>query len=207
MTAWAGSHGTTAAQTQVQVALAVGVGPAALLTFFVSAEILTDPGGWPGLGIVVGWVLPMLVLAALALWRPGWSAAVMTALVGGWVVANLATVVWATAWAQYEDTHGPLGLIVMLALCVPLVLLGRARALRAGVLLLVAVITPILCGIAAMLVTWTVGGGIVLVVIGAPFLVSAVLLVLAGRSERTPSARPVSSPGSSLPTPRGGMGA
>jgi hypothetical protein len=187
MTAWAGSHGTTGAQTQVEVALAVGVLPAAMVTFFVCAEILSDPGGWQGLGIVVVWVLPMLALAALALRRPDWAASVMTTLVGGWVAVSLLTLVFATAWAQYEDTHGPIGLIVMLALCVPLVLLGRARALRAGILLLIAVITPILCGIAAMLVTSTVGGGIVLVMIGGPFLVSGVLLVLAGRSERTPS--------------------
>jgi hypothetical protein len=189
MTAWAGSHGTNAAQTQVEVALAVGVGPAAMWTLFVCAEILSDPGGWLGLGVVAVWVLPMLALSALALWRPGWAAPVMTALVGAWVAASLLTVVFATAWAQYEDTHGPIGLIVMLGLCVPLVLLGRARALRAGVLLLIAVITPIVCGIAAMLVSWTVGGGIVLVVIGGPFLVSGVLLVLAGRSERAPSTR------------------
>lgn len=187
MTAWAGSHGTNAAQTQVQVALAVGVGPAAMWIFFVSAEILSDPGGWRGLGFVILWVLPILALAALALRRPGWAAPVMTALVGVWVAANLLTVGFATAWAQYEDTHGPIGLVVMLGLCVPIVLLGRARALRAGILLLVAVITPIACGIAAMVVSWTVGGGIVLVVIGGPFLVSGVLLVLAGRSERTPS--------------------
>ena len=187
MTAWAGSHGTNAAQTQVEVALAVGVGPAAMWTLFVSAEILSDPGGWRGLGFVILWVLPILALAALALRRPDWAAPVMTALVGVWVAASLLTVWFATAWAQYEDTHGPIGLVVMLGLCVPLVLLGRARALHAGILLLIAVITPIVCGIAAMLVTWTVGGGIVLVVIGGPFLVSGVLLVLAGRSERTPS--------------------
>jgi hypothetical protein len=185
MTAWAGSHGTGAAQTRVEVALAVGVGPAAMWALFVAAEILSDPGGWRGLGFVIVWVLPMLALAALALRRPDWAAPVMTALVGAWVAASLLTVLYATAWAQYEDTHGPIGLLVLLALCVPLVLLGRARALRAGILLLIAVITPIVCGIAAMLVTWTVGGGIVLVVIGGPFLVSGVLLVLAGRSERS----------------------
>jgi hypothetical protein len=185
MTAWAGSHGTHAAQTEVEIALAVGVGPAAMWVLFVCAEMLSDPGGWRGLGFVTLWVLPMLALAALALRRPGWAAPAMTALVGVWVAASLLTVGFATAWAQYEDTHGPIGLIVMLGLCVPLVLLGRARALRAGILLLIAVITPIVCGIAAMLVSWTVGGGIVLVVIGGPFLVSGVLLVLAGRSERT----------------------
>lgn len=189
MTAWAGRHGTQAAQAQVEVALAIGVVPVAMLTLFISAEILSDPGGWPGIGFVTVWVLPMLALSAFALWRPGWAAPVMTAVVGVWVAANLATVAWASAWAQYEDTHGPVGLIVMLGLCVPLVLLGRARALRAGVLVLIAVITPIVCGIAAMLVTWTVGGGIVLVVIGGPLLASGILLVLAGRNDRTSLAR------------------
>lgn len=187
MTVWAGSHGTKAAQTEVAVALAVGVGPAAMLTLFIAAEIISDPGGWRGLGLVAVWMLPMLALSALALIRPSWAAPIMTGLVGVWVAASLVTVVFATAWAQYEDTHGPIGLIVLLGLCVPLVLLGRALPLRAGVLLLIAVLTPILCGIAAMLVTWTVGGGIVLVVIGGPFVASGVLLALAGRGERTPA--------------------
>jgi hypothetical protein len=183
MTVWTRVCGTQ--DTQTQVALAVGVLPAAMLTLFISAEILTDPGGSRGLGLVALWVLPMLALSALALMRPGFAAPVMTALVGVWVAASLVTVVFATAWAQYEDTHGPIGLIVLLGLCVPLVLLGRARARRAGVLLLIAVLTPIICGIVAMLVTWTVGGGIVLIVIGGPFVASGVLLVLAGRGERT----------------------
>ena len=187
MTAWAGRHGTDVAQSLVAVALTVGIGPAAMWILFVSAEILSDPGGWSGLGFVTVWVLPMLALAALALGRPDWAAPILTALVGLWVAASLLTVLYAAAWGQYEDTHGPIGLIVMIGLCVPLVLLGRAQALRAGTLLLIAVITSIACGIAAMLALWAVGGGIVLAVIGGPFVASGVLLVLAGRAERTPT--------------------
>lgn len=41
---------------------------------FTVGETFADPGGWKAAGLVASWAVPLLVLAMLAWYRPGWAA-------------------------------------------------------------------------------------------------------------------------------------
>lgn len=186
---WSASHHTDVTRPMVLIVLAIGGLVAAFWTLFMAGEILTDPGGWLGLALVCVWLLPMLGLSALALLRPSWAAPVLVALVGLWVAGSALTVVYAESWRQFEDTHGPVSLIVLVALCVPLLALGRDRSLLAGVLLLVAVATPILAGVFWVIGGAGLGGTLALAVIATPFVVLGAVLVAIGVLDRRAQAR------------------
>jgi len=57
-----------------------------LLTFvawcalFITGETPDDPGGWAGVGYVAIWMVPMLGLSALVVWRPRTAVPVLTVL-------------------------------------------------------------------------------------------------------------------------------
>ena len=189
MATWTSSHHTDVTRPMVLIVLAIGGLVAAFWTLFMAGEILTDPGGWFGLALVCMWLLPMLGLSALALLRPSWAAPVLVALVGLWVAGSALTVVYAESWRQFEDTHGPVSLIVLVALCVPLLALGRDRSLLAGVLLLVTVATPILAGVFWVIGGAGLGGTLALAVIATPFVVLGAVLIAIGVLDRRARAR------------------
>ncbi|MEZ5115419.1 MAG: hypothetical protein R2737_04045 [Candidatus Nanopelagicales bacterium] len=184
MTLWRSAPHTQTTGQLVIVVLVLGAMVAGFWTLFVAGEMLSDPGGWYGLGLVLAWVVPMLGLGALALLRPAWAAPLLIALVALWAAASVLTVVYASTWQEFEDTHGPVGLIVMVALCVPLVALGRTRSLLAGVLLLVVLVIPMLAGVAWVVTGAGLGGTLALVTVGMPFLVLAGLLIIVGVLDR-----------------------
>jgi hypothetical protein len=181
----------------VVVVLAIGGLVTAFWALFMAGEILTDPGGWYGLGLVSLWLVPMVALSALALLRSSWAAPVLTVLVGLWVAASIATVVYADTWREIEDTHGPVSLIVMFALCVPLIALGRDRSLLAGVLLLVVAAANVVTGLLWVVTGAGLGGTLVLAIVGLPFVVLGVVLIVIGVLDRraTGAGRSLEGPG------------
>ena len=184
MTTWHGSPHTSTTQPLVLLALVIGGAFAALWGLFMVGELVSDPGGWYGLGLAALFVVPVLALGALALWRPAWAAPLLTVLVGLWVVAAVLSVVFADEWQAFEDTHGPISLILMLALSVPLLALGRTRSMLAGVLLLVATSVPLVTGVAWVAAGAGFGGTLVLLIMGMPFIAAGVLLVAVGVLDR-----------------------
>ena len=168
MSTWTGPQHTQTSRSLVIVALVIGALIAGFWGLFMAGELLSDPGGWYGLFLVCVWVVPMLAVGALALLRPAWAAPLLSVLVGLWVLASVLTLVYAEAWRGFEDAHGPVGLIVMFALCVPLVALGRGRSLLAGVMLLVVTLVPVLAGVAWVVTGAELGGTLALAVVGCP---------------------------------------
>jgi hypothetical protein len=49
-----------------------------VVTMFVAGEAFDDPGGWEAVGLVAGWVLPIVGLALLAWYRPEAGTIVLT---------------------------------------------------------------------------------------------------------------------------------
>lgn len=90
-----------------------------LAGLFVAGEALEDPGGAAGLLLLVSWLVPALVLIAVAAWDPRWAS---------WVFAVLTAAVVASAmvWSAVgdarlvEDRIGPVRAVVVIALAAAL---------------------------------------------------------------------------------------
>lgn len=110
-------------------------------TAFVVGETFDDPGGMTAVGLSAAWVVPMLALVLLVLWRPDlatWLLPALTAVVAVFVLLD------ASLGLVPRDV-GPLDGLLVLVLAVPTGLLGWRRPRLAGfslvamsVLLLVA---------------------------------------------------------------------
>jgi len=161
------STGTSSVGTRI---VAVG-----LLTFvawcalFITGETLDDPGGWAGVGYVAIWMVPMLGLSALVVWRPRTAVPVLTVLT--LAVAAVLILGGIRSWglARLEDRRGPIRAIAMVALAGPLGVLGWARPMNAGRLLSAL-------GAAALVSTAVAARSAPLMIFGVPMLVAGVLL-------------------------------
>lgn len=145
-----------------------------MLVLFVGGEILSDPGGTQGALMVVAWLALPLLLSILAL---------VVALV---LLASIAAIPLAGPVWEFEDTHGPINLLVIIGALIPFVALGRAMPAPAG-WLLVALIAGfvILQSVSLLLVgQWSVV--LVFVVLMAPFVAVAVLFVIGGMKSKQP---------------------
>lgn len=124
-------------------ALGLTLGFVGLVTLFVAGDAITDPGGWAGIGGSAAWVVTMLVLCLLAWYRPGGALAVLTVAAcaplafGLWSLADYGA---AHAW---EDSHGPLSLVLVVAICAPAGVAGLFRPRAAGCLILAVNVIPL----------------------------------------------------------------
>ena len=171
----------------VSVAFALGAAFCGVIVLFVAAQILTDPGGLQGLLFVVGWLALPAALTVLALVAPRIADPVLVGMVGLVLLAALVTIPLAGPVWEFEDTHGPINLMVLLGAVIPLVALGRARPLRAGWLLIALmggflVLQAISLGIVD---EWSVI--LVFAVLLPPLVIVAVLYVIAGERARRDS--------------------
>jgi hypothetical protein len=103
---------------------------------FIVGETFTDPGGGKAAGLVAAWAVPLLVLAALAWYRPGWAVRVLAVL----TAAVIGMSVW---FAVSPRGKGPTEAVLTFALAAAIALLGLKRTATAGVLLLVVGIVPV----------------------------------------------------------------
>lgn len=127
-----------------KTALALTLGFVAFVTLFVGGSAVTDPGGWVGIGGTAVLVLAVAALSLLALQRPG-AALVVLAVAAG---APLTFGVWSLldygAAHDWEDSHGPLSLVLVVAICAPAGVAGLVRPRAAGHLILTASLVPLL---------------------------------------------------------------
>lgn len=168
------------AQVFVLMGVLLGTIFSGMLVLFVGGEILSDPGGAQGALMVVAWLALPLFLWILALVRPQAAYPMLVVVVALVLLASIVAIPLAAPLWEFEDTHGPINLLVIIAALVPLVALGRAMPARAG-WLMVALIAGfvILQSVSLLLVgQWSVI--LVFVVLMAPFVAVAVLFVIAG---------------------------
>jgi len=102
---------------------------------FIGGYALDQPGGMTGLMMTLSWFAPMVVLAALAWFRPAGASPLLAAL----AVLLVAVCVWfaldpATA-RSLQDSNGPVVAIGVVALAFPAAVLGLKRSGPAGWLL------------------------------------------------------------------------
>jgi hypothetical protein len=124
-------------------ALGLTPGFVGLVTLFVAGETITDPGGWAGIGGSAVWGAAMLGLSLLAWYRPGGALAVLTVV----ACAPLAFGVWSLvdygAAHAWEDSHGPISLVLVVAFCAPAGVAGVFRPRVAGSLILAVSVSPL----------------------------------------------------------------
>ena len=169
-----------AARVFVILGVTLGAAFSAMLVLFVSGEILTDPGGLVGLGLVLAWLVLPVLLSALALLTPHAAYPVLVVMVAVVVLASLATIPWAGPVWEFEDTHGPINLMVLIAALIPLVALGRSMPRHAGWLMIALMVGSIAFQAVSLLLAdqWSVI--LVFAVLMVPFIAVAVLFVIAG---------------------------
>jgi hypothetical protein len=169
----------------------LAVGTVALLglvgALFIAGEGLSDPGGWQGLLLTIGWAAPMAALVLLAIFRPALAARVLP-----WALAAVAVLVLADAATGLLDRSGPVGAIAMFVVAVPCGLLGRRRAAEAGLLVLGAAALQLVATLAQYSHERTGDSGPTLGhalagstgILVVPLLVLAALLLLVAQLER-----------------------
>lgn len=157
---------------------ALGTGTGLFFTMILTGEMLTDPGGWQGVGLAVAVGVPIVVLGATVLVRPRVGAVVLTVLGALYVVISWAALV-AAEWAvEFENSHGPVLLALGLVLWIPTAILGLFRPLRSGVLLVSMVLLPAFADLVAVLVFQRPALVVSLVTLGAPFVIAGILMLI-----------------------------
>lgn len=163
----------------------VGFGLVAGLLAFAALTMagygLTDPGGWTGLGLTALWLVPTLALVALAVYRPDTAIrvlAVAALLPVGFGVWTLLAYDDVMAW---EDRTGPVSLVLVLVVGLPLAVAGLSRPTQAGALLLTITVLPWALSVIGAGGDWARALSIGLVTV--PVVAGGALMLLAGRSQ------------------------
>jgi len=145
---------------------------------FAIGEPMADPGGWKGAGIVASWLVPLTGIGLLIRFKPDWA----KYLLGVLTVGAVSVTVWAILdenVRRYEDSHGPVTMVVLLVVAFAAAGLGYYRPRPAAAMLLACALVPVPF---AMATPVEAGPGLVLyLVVGLPMAVTAVLYLAAER--------------------------
>ena len=161
------------------VGFAVTVVFLGLAGLMVAGYTLSDPGGWTGVGLTALWVVPTLGLVALSFYRPDTAIPVLAlaSLVPiGFGVWTLVDYDGARGW---EDQNGPVGLVFVLAIGLPLAVEGLSRPTPAGLMMLGITVVPLVLSVIGAGSEW--GQALSIGLIAAPVVIGGVLYLLAGR--------------------------
>lgn len=162
-------------------AVTVALGFVGLIALFVGGDAVVSPGGWVGIGGTAAWVLATLGLCLLAFYRP--TAAMVVLAVAA--CAPLAFGAWSlvdyAAAREWEDSHGPLSLVLVLSVCGPAAVAGLFHPHAAGYLILTVTVVPLL--LAAVGVGSNFSEPLTVGLLLVPLVGSGVLFLLSGRHQ------------------------
>jgi hypothetical protein len=177
--------GTSQAWAVKWVGFGIMAGFSLIAGLFIAGEAFDDPGGVAAIPAVLAWLVPLLLLVALALFAARWGAWVLAGLTVVMVVASIWFVVDPARWRALEDQVGPVRTIAVFVVVAALGVLGLKRTAFAGWLLLGVGLVPVmitglgdLAGVASLSVV-----SVAPVIAGVLYLVSAQLT----RGSRTTS--------------------
>lgn len=170
---------------------AVTVAFAGFCGLIVVGYTLTDVGGWKAVGLIAAVAVPLALLCVVAYFRPSVAAPLLGVAACVPIGFGVMQLVDYQRWSGWEDETGPVSLVLVLLVAVPLAVLGLSRAATAGRLLLAATVIPLLLAAIGAGPEWwkPLSIGVLLL----PLVVSGVLFVLAGRER--PSHESVTRPG------------
>ena len=116
---------------------------------FAAGYAVEDPGGWAAAGMIAAQLIPIIILAVLALWKPAWAAPVFVVIT---VLVILFNILDSAFGLLDRNVLGPIGSISVLALALSLGFLGLRRTTLAGILLVVLAAAQFVATIAGFLV-------------------------------------------------------
>ncbi|MGZ5400047.1 MAG: hypothetical protein ACXWDM_08535, partial [Nocardioides sp.] len=162
----------------------VTLGFVGLVTLIIGGSAVTDPGGWAGIGGTSAFVLVMLGSSLVALYRPGAALVVLAVAACAPVAFGVWSLVDYGAAHDWEDGHGPLSLVLVVALCAPAGVAGLFRPRAAGYFILTVSVVPLLLAAvgAASHFYEPLSVGLLL----APLVASGVLFLVSGRQQGPP---------------------
>lgn len=175
-------HVAPAARPWVTAALALGAIVSAGWVLLIAGEILSDPGGWLGATWTAAWLVPSLGLDVVAIVWPRIAYPVLVIATGVVIAAAFIATFTADVLWQFEDTHGPVSLLVQIGLLIPITALGRAMPMRAGWLLVLAIAAPLGLQAIRLLIVGQWSVILVLLIVAVPYAVVAGLLIAGGRA-------------------------
>lgn len=191
MSPWPVMSGVSApAKPYLITGLAVGALFSAAIALFIGGEILSDPGGVQGAGVVALWLGLPLGLAVIALVAPRAAFPVLCVLVAALAASALVGIFFARQVWEFEDSHGPVTLMALIGVLIPLVALGVSMPWRAGLLMAVAIAGSVVLESISLLIVAQPSVIAVFVVVMAPYAVSAAFYLIAGRVDRIAPSRP-----------------
>ena len=174
----------TQARVFVFLGALLGATFSGLLVLFTAGEILSDPGGAQGTLLVAAWLVLPVLLSILAHVRPSAAYPVLVVVVGLVLLSSLVSIPFSSQLWEFEDTHGPINLIVIIGALIPLVALGRAMPARAGWLMVVMIAGFVAFQSISLLFAGQWSVILVFAVLMPPFLAVAILFVIAGVKSR-----------------------
>jgi hypothetical protein len=142
-------------------------------------DLVADPGGWRAAGLIAAFVVPLVGLAALALYWPAVAVRILAVLsllpvgFGLWELLDYETV---RAW---ENAHGPVSLALVVILGAALAVAGLSRPFASGLLMVVVTAVPLVLSMLGAGSDWFQPLSIGLV--SLPILIGGVLFLVAGR--------------------------
>lgn len=120
------------------IAIGIGAVTSAVLGVYIIGELFTRPGGAQAFFTLVAWLAVPLVLTVFAVSSPRVAYPVFVALVGALLIFAVTTIPMARAVWEFENSNGPISLMALVAIMVPLVGLGKELPTKAGWLMLIA---------------------------------------------------------------------
>lgn len=158
---------------------------------FVAGSAFEEPGGWAAVGLTALWVLPLVGLSLLALFRAETAGPVFVAVSAA---VGLFTLADAAFGIVPRDAWGPVAAIAVFTLGVALAFLGLHRARLAGLLLLLVALAQLVATVVGIGVHEAEGPGPgVGAVLGGssgimvvPLLIVGLLFLVAGSLDHEP---------------------
>jgi hypothetical protein len=151
-----------------------------LAGLMVAGYTLSDPGGWTGVGLTALWVVPTLGLVVLAFYRPDTAIPVLALASLVPIAFGVWTLLDYDGARGWEDQNGPVGLVFVLAIGLPLAVEGLSRPTPAGLLMVGITVVPLVLSMIGAGSAW--GQALSIGLLAAPVVISGVLYLLAGRS-------------------------
>lgn len=118
-----------------------------LAGLFTAGAALDDPGGAAGVLLILTWLVPALLLIALAALAPRWAGWALGVLTGAVMAAIGWTTLIDTTAPLVEDQVGPVRAIAVFVVAAALGVLGLQRTRLAGWLLIGIGAVPVAIGI------------------------------------------------------------
>lgn len=159
-----------------------------MLVLFVAGEILGDPGGTQGIVMVTAWLAAPALLSILAIVRPSAAYPILAVVVGLVLLVSIVAIPLANAVWEFEETHGPINLLVIIGALIPPVALGRTMPGCAGMLMLILIVGFVAFQAISLLLVGQWSVILVFAILMPPFAAVAVLFVIAGVKIRQPVA-------------------